>query len=223
MNRQRWLSVILAMGLTLVLSPPNALAGPNRTSPRQPSGRAFTPQAPRGNAHVFQGQRTQFQPPRGHAFGGQGQRAGWQPPRGNANGWRGQPVQRHHQQWQHQQRDARGWQGPRPQWQHQQGNASGGQGQRAGWQGQQGNANGWHGQQQQGQQPPAGQSHNPGYPYARIGYQGQHGTSGAHQNPHNGSGQEVQLTPQPGSQQPGSALNPSSPRTEGPSGVSRTF
>ena len=66
MNRQRWLSVLLAMGLTLALSPPNALAGPN-----QPSGRAFTPQAPRGNAPVFQGQRPQFQRPPGNGFQGQ--------------------------------------------------------------------------------------------------------------------------------------------------------
>ena len=57
MNRQRWLCVILAMGLTLVLSPLNALAGPNQPAPRQPNVRAFTPQAPRGNTNVWRNQR----------------------------------------------------------------------------------------------------------------------------------------------------------------------
>ena len=69
MNRQRWLSVILGMGLTLALSPPSALAGPNQGFQRQSNARAFTPQAPRGNANVFQGQRPQFQPPQGNANG----------------------------------------------------------------------------------------------------------------------------------------------------------
>jgi hypothetical protein len=57
MNLQRWLSVSLVMGLTLVLSPLSAQAWRNQPHSRQPNHRAFTPHQPRGNAFGWHGQR----------------------------------------------------------------------------------------------------------------------------------------------------------------------
>ena len=208
MNLQRWLSVILGMGLILALGPPNAQAWRNQPSPHQQNYRACTPHQPQGHAFGWQGQRPQWRQPQRNAYGWHGQRAQWQQPRGNAHGWYGQRPQGQHQQWQHQQRNAYQGQGQRPQWQ--QPHQPFAQGPRPG--------------DRQWQQPSMGQPHNPGLPYTPAGYQGRpqgvSATPGSHGYPSNPSGQVSSHNPAPGFNPPG-RWSPSPTQTQEPPRVTQ--
>jgi hypothetical protein len=166
MRTERWLSVILFMGLFMALSVPSAQAGPHRPFAPQTNRQAFARPQPRAFANGCNSQPRQWAQPRGNAYGWHGQNRQWRQPRGNAYGWHGQPHpgrQPHgiaYERNDHQRR----WNQPR-------------------------NDYGWNGHQRQGQQPHpsfaqgdrgenwqfqpsnGGQHYNPGSPYHRAGYQ----------------------------------------------------